>query len=64
MRTNMQRNDHLLTDAQKLENPLCQTLQNKPVVPVELPTWDLGKPVVDLDFSDTSAIQNFLDQST
>ncbi|MEY4529348.1 MAG: hypothetical protein RLZZ156_69 [Deinococcota bacterium] len=76
MRTTVRLNDQLLADAKKfalahnqtltdlIENSLRQMIQAKHIEVKELPTWDLGKPLVDLDFSDTSAIEDFLDQGT
>jgi hypothetical protein len=76
MRTTVRLNDKLLLDAKKfalqhnqtltdlIENALRQVIQAKTIEPIALPTWDLGQPLVELDFSDTSAIQDFLDQGT
>ena len=76
MRTTVRLNDQLLLDAKKfalqhnqtltdlIENALRQMIQATPIEPTALPTWDLGTPLVELDFSDTSAIQDFLDQGT
>ncbi len=74
MRTTVRLNDQLLRDAKQfalqhnqtltdlIEKSLRQMIQAKPIKPIELPTWDLGQPLVNLDFSDTSAILDFLDE--
>jgi hypothetical protein len=76
MRTTVRLNDQLLLEAKLyalkhnqtltdlIEKSLRQMIQSKPIEPIELPTWDVGQPLVNLDISDTSAIMDFLDEDT
>ena len=73
MRTTIRLDDQLLREARQFASQHNQTLtdlieeslrQMIEAKPKELPTWDLGQPLVTLDFSDTSAILDFLDEGT
>jgi hypothetical protein len=74
MRTTVRLNDQLLKEAKRyalehnqtltdlIEKALHQMIQPKAVKQNTLPTRALGKALVNIDFSDSSAVQDFLDQ--